>query len=87
MPTCSQYAFEAITKYGALKGGWLAFCRLSRVSKAEGPGEFSYRIPAKKRYIDPLILGCGRVSQIFPDFKQEVDSFLAQSQDYYLLGK
>jgi putative membrane protein insertion efficiency factor len=29
-PTCSQYAYEAITKYGALKGGWLAFCRLLR---------------------------------------------------------
>ena len=23
-PTCSQYALEAITKYGAVKGGWLA---------------------------------------------------------------
>lgn len=30
MPTCSQYAVEAITKYGALKGGWLTFCRLMR---------------------------------------------------------
>ena len=29
-PTCSQYAVEAITKYGALKGGWLAFRRLLR---------------------------------------------------------
>ena len=29
-PTCSQYAQEAITKYGALKGGWLAFRRLMR---------------------------------------------------------
>lgn len=29
-PTCSQYALEAITKYGALKGGWLAFRRLLR---------------------------------------------------------
>lgn len=29
-PTCSQYAFEAIEKYGALKGGWLAFKRLLR---------------------------------------------------------
>ena len=29
-PTCSQYAFEAITKYGALKGGWLALRRLLR---------------------------------------------------------
>ena len=29
-PTCSQYAYEAIEKYGAIKGGWLAFCRLMR---------------------------------------------------------
>ena len=29
-PTCSQYAFEAIEKYGAWKGGWMAFKRLLR---------------------------------------------------------
>ena len=29
-PTCSAYAYEAIQKYGALKGGWLAFKRLMR---------------------------------------------------------
>lgn len=29
-PTCSQYAQEAITKYGAFKGGWLALRRLLR---------------------------------------------------------
>ncbi len=29
-PTCSQYAFEAISKYGALRGGWMAFKRLMR---------------------------------------------------------
>lgn len=29
-PTCSQYALEAITKYGALKGGWLALRRFLR---------------------------------------------------------
>ncbi|MBQ8833763.1 MAG: membrane protein insertion efficiency factor YidD [Oscillospiraceae bacterium] len=29
-PTCSRYAYEAITKYGALKGGWLALKRLAR---------------------------------------------------------
>ena len=26
-PTCSAYAYEAIQKYGALKGGWLALKR------------------------------------------------------------
>ena len=29
-PTCSQYALEAIEKYGALKGGWLTAKRLCR---------------------------------------------------------
>ena len=27
-PTCSTYAMEAITKYGAMKGGWLTLRRL-----------------------------------------------------------
>ena len=30
IPTCSAYAQEAIEKYGAWKGGWLALKRLSR---------------------------------------------------------
>ncbi len=29
-PTCSQYALEAIQKYGALKGTWLAIKRILR---------------------------------------------------------
>ena len=30
IPTCSQYALEAVGKYGALKGGWLTVRRLLR---------------------------------------------------------
>lgn len=30
IPTCSQYALEAIEKYGAIKGGWLALKRILR---------------------------------------------------------
>ncbi|WP_240941071.1 membrane protein insertion efficiency factor YidD [Paenibacillus sp. HB172176] len=29
-PTCSAYALEAITKYGAAKGSWLAVRRISK---------------------------------------------------------
>ena len=29
-PTCSAYAFEAIQKYGVIKGGRLAFRRIMR---------------------------------------------------------
>lgn len=30
MPTCSEYAMEAVEKYGALRGGWMGVRRLLR---------------------------------------------------------
>ena len=30
IPTCSEYALEAVEKYGAWKGSWLALRRLLR---------------------------------------------------------
>ena len=30
IPTCSEYALEAVSKYGVLKGGYLALRRLLR---------------------------------------------------------
>jgi putative membrane protein insertion efficiency factor len=29
-PSCSHYSYEAIEKYGALKGSWMAVKRISR---------------------------------------------------------
>lgn len=29
-PSCSEYGYEAITRYGAWRGGWLALKRLAR---------------------------------------------------------
>jgi len=37
-PTCSQYAKEAIIKYGPFKGGWLAFKRILRCNPLGGSG-------------------------------------------------
>ncbi|MCL2438816.1 MAG: membrane protein insertion efficiency factor YidD [Coriobacteriia bacterium] len=28
LPTCSEYALEAISTYGVFKGGWLALVRI-----------------------------------------------------------
>ena len=42
-PTCSAYAYQAINKYGALKGGWLAFKRFCRCHPF-----------AKHDYFDPV---------------------------------
>ena len=30
LPTCSQYGYEAIERYGIARGGWLTAKRLSR---------------------------------------------------------
>lgn len=37
-PTCSQYAQEAIRKYGPFKGGWLALKRILRCHPWGGSG-------------------------------------------------
>ena len=37
-PTCSQYALEALRKYGPFKGSWLALKRLLRCHPWGGSG-------------------------------------------------
>ena len=37
-PTCSQYAVEALRKYGPVKGGWLTLKRLARCHPWGGSG-------------------------------------------------
>jgi putative membrane protein insertion efficiency factor len=30
LPTCSEYAYVALARFGLLRGSWLALCRLGR---------------------------------------------------------
>ena len=45
IPTCSQYAIEAIDMYGVILGGWLAFKRILRCN------------PFHKGGFDPVPIG------------------------------
>lgn len=38
-PSCSQYAYEAIDRYGALQGTWLGIKRIFRCNPWSGGGE------------------------------------------------
>lgn len=37
-PTCSAYGIEAVKKYGAIKGSWLAIKRIARCNPWGGHG-------------------------------------------------
>ncbi|MDR1753472.1 MAG: membrane protein insertion efficiency factor YidD [Eubacterium sp.] len=55
-PSCSQYAITAITRFGAVKGGYLSLWRIMRCnpySKGgpdEVPSKFSWRIRFLKKH-------------------------------------
>ena len=42
IPTCSEYALQAIERYGALKGGWLALRRLMKCHPFHRQKTFEY---------------------------------------------
>lgn len=49
LPTCSEYAMEAIDKHGALKGSWLAVRRILRCHPWGGHGFDPVPGPTQKK--------------------------------------
>ena len=65
---------------------WQRFCRFGRLRISDRPEQTGnwYQVNAKKRYIDPLVLSQGRVTELFPAFKADLTAFLSQPFDRWL---
>ena len=67
---------------------WRAFRKLhatETASSAQPDGAWR-KICAKKRYIDPFVMGRGRASVLDEEFAAALDAFRAQLQDYWVRG-
>ena len=71
-----------------LSAEWRRFRAMGRTLRAPTPPDSRpwRQIPAKKRRIDPLAEGMGRVSAWDEDFRRELTAFLSMPQDQWLLG-
>lgn len=68
------------------KEDFVSFQKLNKVIKEDKPSSiYSFKIDAKRRYINPLIKDIGRVIDIDNDIKKEIDNFKNKKFDYYLV--
>ena len=73
---------------GETRRAWREFRALHRMRTDEAaPREKRRVIPAKKRYIDPLVASRGRASELDEDFRRELERFLSEPQDGWLCGE
>lgn len=59
LPTCSEYADEALARYGLWAGGWMAFARISRCHPwgTSGLDFVPERLPARAHWYLPWRYG------------------------------
>ena len=74
---------------GETAARWEAFraCRRIETAPEPGPEEGWRRIAAKKRCIDPWVLGRGRLSGLSPSFAEALREFRDRRQDLWILGR
>jgi HD superfamily phosphohydrolase len=71
------------------KALWTKFRSLSRMlTQKENPNKpFWISVPAKKRYINPLVAGKGRVTELNESIKRQVEEFLKLDYDYWMTAE
>ena len=73
-----------VLEQSLLQNEWQTFRRFCRI--VPGTPEDGLNLNAKRRYIDPLIAGQGRVTDRYPSFREAVLQFKEESYDRWLKG-
>ena len=85
--TTEPQVIEKLCSDSEFSRRWSRYTSYSTILKeAISPGSDSRVIYAKKRYTDPYIAGAGRVSSVFPDYRESLDRFLGAPQNYPICG-
>lgn len=76
-------------KKSTLAGNWERFRNRSEILCSETPADDGdwLCVQAKKRSIDPYIMGIGRASEVFSDFGEELRIFQDSRQDYWISAR
>ena len=72
--------------HSSLRDEWIRYTKLkdATASKEYEPGMI--KVPAKKRYIDPLVINKGRIIGMDTELNKEREAFLKEDQDVWLKG-
>ena len=68
---------------------WNSFCSYRQILSAPQPGTSGcwQKIAAKKRFIDPMVQGEGRISELSSEFADNLNAYRKNSHEYWLCGK
>ena len=86
--TTEPRIIAALGRDEALRQEWAGYTALSRTERADTPdGRPGWRrVDAKKRWIDPLVAGAGRLSRLDGAFAEEAQAFLARPLTGWITG-
>ena len=68
---------------------WTSFCAYRQITSAPQPNDTGCwrKIAAKKRFIDPMVQGEGRISELSSEFAYSLNAFRKNSHDYWVCGQ
>lgn len=87
--TTEPEVLSRLRAHDTFRQKWERFCALRTMQIRTQPGEGdAWRVvPAKKRFIDPLVRGKGRVTELYPDFSAQLQKFRTEPQDQWLCAE